>query len=108
MTTAQNAPVEATSRMKSIMSSTGMPRKNSSSTVTGTRMMGLDASRPKASSTANTSAPTIPTAAAASVASAPSRMSFHTRPSWSASQRVGSRMGAVSLPFAATCGIESR
>ena len=41
MTTAQKAPVEATRRMNSIISSTGMPRRNSMSQPVGMRSHGI-------------------------------------------------------------------
>ncbi len=108
MTTAPKAPVDATSRMKSIMSSTGMPRKNSSSTVVGMRMKGFVASRPNAKTMPSSTAPTIATAAARSVFSTPRPMNCHTSPYASTSQRDGSNMPGFSLPLTEICGCARR
>ena len=67
MTTAQNAPVEATSRMNSIISSTGMPRRNSMSHPVGMRSQAIDELRMRDSTTPSAMAPTAATAAACSV-----------------------------------------
>jgi hypothetical protein len=107
-TTAQKAPVENTSRMNSIISSTGMPRKNSSTTVVGTRTQRDLAVRRNENTTPMTTARTDAIAAACRVETHPRPMARHRARSPRMSHRDPSRTPGVTAPFALTRGRPSR
>ena len=87
-----NELVAKTSSTNSIMSTTGMPRRNSSTIRVGTLIQALSEMRIRHRSRPSGKAITADTAAAASVAPMPAAIRAQTSGSWKTAQRLGSKI----------------